>query len=148
MILCFSVLTWLLSGVASAESDVGVGLVLGYPTGFTFQSEKISSIHLGYAFNFGGSSIRSNIDHWFYTSKLSSESIWYVGGGLAVGAFLSPTTLALEVAGRVPVGIQYYPAETIELFAEVAPTFAIFPQTAIGVSPAVGLRFHFSPNSE
>jgi len=142
---CFSLLILLLTSEASAESDVGLGVVLGYPTGFTLKTEKISSVHLGYAFSLAGSSIQSNIDHWFYTSELSKDSTLYVGGGVAVGAFFSPTTLSLDLGARVPVGIQYYPKQDIELFAEAAPTFSIFPQSAIGVSPALGVRFHFSP---
>jgi hypothetical protein len=128
---------------AEVESKIGVGVVLGYPTGFTVKPDDQLSIHLGYAFSPNGSIVRSNIDRWLVVESLSLDSNWYIGAGIGAGVFLAPTSIALDASIRVPVGIQYFPANQLELFAEIAPTLSIFPQTGFGFYPALGMRYYF-----
>ena len=126
-----------------AETRLGLGVVLGYPTGFTVQTEKISSIQVGYSLGKNHSSIRGNVDQWFYTSSVSPESQVYVGAGITAGLAYSPASFELELGARVPIGLQYFPNQNIELFMEWAPIFYVFPSTTMGFSPAIGMRVYF-----
>ncbi|MFW6312591.1 MAG: hypothetical protein ACOC2N_01740 [Spirochaetota bacterium] len=83
-------------------------------------------------------------DWWLYQQNLVSFINLYVGPGL----YLSLPN-RIEFGGRVPIGINAYPIEVLELFFEVAPTLLFFSDTGIdipsfGLQGAFGFRFWFN----
>ena len=78
--------------------------------------------------------VNKRIDGIFY---------WYLGPGLYVGA----GTGYLGLGIRVPIGLQIFIIEPLELFIEAAPRFGLglspldFPQ--VGIMAAIGFRFWF-----
>lgn len=44
---------------------------------------------------------------------------------------------------RIPLGLQWYATENIELFGEVVPGIQLIPSTAPDVDAGLGVRFHF-----
>jgi len=83
-------------------------------------------------------------DWWLYQQNLVSFLKLYVGPGL----YLSLPN-RIEFGGRVPIGINAYPIEVLELFLEVAPTLLLFSDTGIdipsfGLQGAFGFRFWFN----
>jgi hypothetical protein len=84
-------------------------------------------------------------DWWLYTQNLVSFINLYVGPGLYLSL---PDTI--EFGGRVPIGINMYPIEVLELFLEIAPTLLFFSDRqgitipSFGLQGAFGFRFWFN----
>ena len=83
-------------------------------------------------------------DWWLYQQNLVSFIGLYVGPGL----YLSLPD-AIEFGGRVPIGINAYPIDVLELFIEIAPTLLFFSDTGVqipsfGLQGAFGFRFWFN----
>jgi hypothetical protein len=84
-------------------------------------------------------------DWWLYQENLVSFLNIYVGPG--VYAALPDT---VELGGRVPIGINAYPIDVLEIFLEIAPTLVVFRDSGIdvpefGLQGAFGFRFWFNP---
>ncbi|AFG38192.1 hypothetical protein [Spirochaeta africana] len=82
-------------------------------------------------------------DWWALNEHLVSFLNIYVGPGLytAIGN-------EFELGGRVPVGLNAFPVDFLELFFEVAPTLALVSPGGItfpdfGLQGAIGFRFWF-----
>jgi hypothetical protein len=81
-------------------------------------------------------------DWWMYRDHLVGMLNLYAGLG-----FYADISQNVGLGGRVPIGLQIYPVEFLELFVEVAPKFGatlnpiVFP--VWGVQSAVGFRFWF-----
>ncbi|NBC30985.1 MAG: hypothetical protein GVY29_13460 [Spirochaetes bacterium] len=81
-------------------------------------------------------------DWWLFTQNLFSFVNLYIGPGLYVAV---PN---FELGGRVPIGLNAYPIEVLELFLEFAPTWAPitgngFDTGNFGLQGSFGLRFWF-----
>lgn len=82
-------------------------------------------------------------DWWLVNQNLFSFVNLYVGPGLYVGI-----SNGVDLGARVPVGINIWPLDFLEIFLEIAPTLGIqfadpivFPRFALQGS--FGLRFWF-----
>jgi hypothetical protein len=83
-------------------------------------------------------------DWWLYQTNLVSFINLYVGPGLYI-ALPDP----LEFGGRIPIGLNAYPIEVLELFLEIAPTLVFVSNRGItvpdfGLQGAFGFRFWFN----
>ena len=84
-------------------------------------------------------------DWWLYTQGLSGGLGLYIGPGLYLSL---PDTI--EFGGRVPVGLNLYPIDVLELFLEIAPTLLFFSDRqgitipSFGLQGAFGFRFWFN----
>ena len=83
-------------------------------------------------------------DWWLYQTNLVSFLNLYVGPGLYL-AVPQP----FEIGGRVPIGLNAYPLEVLELFLEIAPTLVFFSSDGVriptfGLQGAFGFRFWFN----
>ena len=86
-------------------------------------------------------------DWWLFNENLFSFVNLYAGPGLFFGV---PN---FEFGGRVPIGLNAYPIDFLELFVEIAPTWAPIvtdndgigiDTTNFGFQGAFGLRFWFN----
>ena len=83
-------------------------------------------------------------DWWLYRQGLVSFIGLYVGPGL-----YARLPQVIEIGGRVPIGINAYPLNFLELFLEVAPTLLFFSSDSgvtiprFGLQGAFGFRFWF-----
>lgn len=83
-------------------------------------------------------------DWWLYHQNLVSFIGLYVGPGLYLTL---PQTV--EVGGRIPIGINAFPLDILELFLEIAPTLLFFSSDAgvqiprFGLQGSFGFRFWF-----
>ncbi len=82
-------------------------------------------------------------DWWLVHNELTNIISYYIGPGLYL---VAPETL--EVGGRVPVGLQVFPIEPLELFLEIAPAQSLVTGNGvqipdISVQSAFGFRFWF-----
>ncbi len=83
-------------------------------------------------------------DWWLFTTNLVSFINLYVGPGLYL-ALPQP----FEIGGRVPIGLNAYPLDVLELFLEFAPTLVFVSNRGIAIPSfslqgAFGFRFWFN----
>ena len=91
------------------------------------------------------------IGDWWLVNKELAENIffWYLGPGfvasIAVGGVAS-----IGLAARLPIGLQIFPIEPLELFLEVAPAIGVGISTGGGgagltggIMTGIGARYWF-----
>ena len=133
------------SGLASAK--VGVGVILGEPTGFSFKrwfnDETAFDLASGWSLAHGD----------FY---LHGDYLWHrvvfdetVGGSaplyFGVGArILLRDDEDSEIGVRIPVGLDFPLGDgRFDVFVEIAPMLNVVPDTEFDLSGGVGARFYF-----
>ncbi len=131
-------------GVGAAFGLSGLG---GLPQS-AMLSLKIPQIPIlwGVAAQFGENSFNMGVtaDWWLYQQNLVSFIGLYVGPGLYM-SLPSP----FEIGGRVPIGLNAYPLDFLELFLELAPALVFFSSDSGVTIPnfrlqgAFGFRFWF-----
>jgi hypothetical protein len=92
----------------------------------------------------GQGSLAVMADWWLAKGNLVSFVNYYVGPG----AFAQFGSGGVNAGVRVPVGLDAFPIKPLELFVEVAPSFAIITPTAVnfgwsGFQTGFGFRFWF-----
>ncbi len=127
---------------AATFAGTGVGIVLGEPTGLTFKSANLA-IGLGWSFASADNRIDATIDWWLINDHFVEMLDWYLGAGAKVGIKLNQNTDIFNIGLRIPLGIQWWPAEELELFAEIAPGLLLVPATEPDISAGIGLRYYF-----
>ena len=132
-----SLLLFILLIPAASFAEIGVGAIIGEPTGLSFKLGNFPVIGLGWStFN---SSIDATVDMWFINDHFVEMLDWYLG----VGAKLGIKSNDFLIGIRVPIGAQWWLTNEFELFAEIAPGLAILPATEFDISGGIGLRYHF-----
>jgi hypothetical protein len=136
-----------------AESDNGVGIILGDPTGISLAFNQ--RIVLGLAWDLSNH-LHIHGDVWVFRQTIQNELNWYfgLGGKLLIfndaslrGPSWEPTNEdSVDWVGlglRVPFGLQWYPVEKLELFGEIVPGMFVFPATVFDIDVGIGARYHF-----
>lgn len=129
------------------DGDVGLGIILGEPTGVSFKmwTGKTVAFDAGAAWSFvnNGTFFQLHGDLLFHNFDLfrvdkGKMALYYGFGGRV--KFAADTLVSL----RVPVGISYeFPKTSIELFFEVVPMLDIVPATEVGIAGGAGFRYYF-----
>ena len=127
-------------GALGVDGTVGPGALL------SFRLDSYPAVFgLGFSTGGGSFSLGATADWWLYNASLISILSLYVGPGVYLDLNIYDGNVAFGAGVRVPVGLQAWIIEPLELFFEVAPTFGLkngdFP--AFGVQGAVGFRFWF-----
>lgn len=78
-------------------------------------------------------------DIWVVNRRLVDPVDWYVG----VGGKVLLLSEDVKAGVRVPVGIQWFALQQLELFAEIVPGLQIIDKTAFGLDAGIGVRYHF-----
>ncbi len=81
-------------------------------------------------------------DYWVINQKLGGILDYYLGIGFYLGMNGDANTFNLNPGARIPIGLQIWPVQKLELFLEVAPTIT-FVELGVGVSASLGLRVAF-----
>ena len=133
-----------------AAVDIGAGVILGEPTGLSFSFEN--RYILGTAWSFRNY-IHLHGDYLFIREGLPEIEKefdkpfgWYLGAGAKVRFFTNDAKEDTDVGLglRIPVGITFYPIPELELFLELVPGVALFPETTGDIDGGLGIRYHFS----
>ena len=134
-----------------AAADIGAGIVVGEPTGLSFSYNN--QFILGTAWSFRNY-VHVHGDYLFLRQglpELESEFDkpfgWYLGAGAKLRIFTEDKDTddsAVGVGVRIPVGITFYPTPKLELFLELVPGIALFPETRGDLDGGLGIRFHFA----
>ena len=140
-----------LSSVALAEGPNGVGIVLGEPTGITFQ-HKINAerfMDFTFAYDWDDEEWMLMGDYKVHLPTLFGSGVPvmpYIGGGLFLHiegedkAHKDDVVIGL----RIPFGVDWkVPDTSFSLFGEVAPGMEFIPKTDAEIQAGVGGRFFF-----
>ena len=142
-----------LSAVAASAGNFGIGGafsmdILNTANGGAMLSLKVPSIPIVWGIALQGGNDNFNLgltaDWWLYQQGLAGALGLYVGPGLYVSL---PDNV--ELGGRVPIGINLFPLNFLELFLEIAPTLVFYSNQGIsipnfGLQGAFGFRFWFN----
>lgn len=136
------------AGLAAAESNhnVGLGLMLGEPTGLSFKMWNRQTV----AFDAGAAWSFVNDKHFQIHGDflLHNFNLFRVDRGrmalfYGLGArmkFADDLTFSL----RIPVGLSYeFERTPVELFIEVVPMIDLIPATEVQMAGALGFRYYF-----
>lgn len=127
----------------SQKEGLGVGLILGEPTGLSMKTW----INASTAFDFAAAwSLRSNhlyghFDYLFHNYSITGNPSLPVFFGL--GGFLVAADDP-AMGGRLVGGLEYFfPEAPVDLFVELAPSVAIIPDTGFDLFGGIGMRYFF-----
>lgn len=123
-------------------AEMGIGIVVGEPTGLTIKADKLV-IGIGWSFAAADDRIDATIDWWLINENLTDILDWYLGAGAKVRLNLNKNTDTVNIGLRIPVGIQWWPAKELEVFGEIAPGLLLFPATDFDISAGIGIRYYF-----
>ncbi|AHC14536.1 hypothetical protein [Salinispira pacifica] len=130
-----------------SASAVGIGASFGLPIGGlpgtdVMLSAKLDSLPflLGLGFGIEPAYFGATADWWVLNENLAGALNIYLGPGLYIGGAANE----FQLGGRLPIGLNMYPVDFLELFVEIAPTLTIAPVfPSFGAQAAFGLRFWF-----
>ena len=134
--------------VATSGVSLGLGLAFGLdPIGdlpsnvlFSAKFDEVPFL-LGIAFSFNEPfRFGMTADWWMVQQNLTGMLNFYAGPGLFAGVAGDQLDLGL----RIPLGLNIYPVDVLELFLEIAPTVRFIPTFPDpGLQAAFGFRFWF-----
>lgn len=136
------------TSLGAQESGLGVGIILGAPTGLSCKAWTTSStaIDAAAAWSLGRRSYL--VLHADYL--LHSFGLWEVEGGqlplyYGIGGRVQFRDNGDDRIGiRVPVGIDYLFAKApLDVFLELAPLLDLVPETEFQLDAGVGIRYFF-----
>lgn len=146
------------AAVAAAQDGIGVGAILGEPTGISIKKwiSKDQAIDAAAAWSFSDNdSFQLHADYLIHnfgvlnTGTLGGKLPLYYGIGARIkfenndnrsGHDDNDTLLGV----RVPFGISYIFAKApVDLFAEIVPILDLAPDTDLDINAAIGARFYF-----
>jgi hypothetical protein len=130
----------------SAAGDVGLGIRVGEPTGFsgkfwTSTNNAVDvaaswSLHHNEDFQVNGDFVHH--DYGVFDVDDGALGVYYGVGGRMLLRDRGDDRMGL----RVPVGLSYFfPSRSVELFAEVAPTVDVVPDTDGEIQGVLGVHF-------
>ena len=127
------------------DSGLGLGMIIGEPTGLSAKMWTTETIALdaGVAWSFVGAGylrVHSDILWHNYTLDVDKGRLpIYYGIGAKL---LLASELGLGI--RVPVGLAYlFESAPVDLFAELVPGLDLLPGTGFGIDAAIGVRYFF-----
>ncbi|MFO8065901.1 MAG: BAPKO_0422 family outer member beta-barrel protein [Spirochaetota bacterium] len=141
------IILFLLSPPVFAEGDVGVGFILGNPTGFSMVIADRISLGIGWGLT---NYFHLNTDVWLIDRELENDVDWHVGIGGKMKVFNENTDRTysqqkedadLAAGVRFPVAIQYPLSPRVELFGEAAPGVEVYPAFGLDIDVGLGLRY-------
>lgn len=126
-------------GIVPATAEVGVGVILGSPTGISaLFSNRVA---VAAAWNIPSERVHLHSDVWLLRQRLIDPVDWYLGVGGKV-QFASEGD-EVRTGVRVPLGLQWYAFPRLELFGEIVPGMQLIPSTDFDLDAGIGVRFHF-----
>jgi hypothetical protein len=132
---------------APVQAEVGVGIIVGEPTGLSIKSwfSRMNALHIGAGWDMRGnnSEIRIKADYLVHNYSLfpvrTGKLPFYFGVGAHVNASRNAT-----IGVRVPVGLNYmFAGAPLDVFLEIAPTLNLAPATEFNMGAAMGIHYRF-----
>ncbi|MCS7212820.1 MAG: hypothetical protein NZ927_01135 [Candidatus Calescibacterium sp.] len=125
--------------------DVGLGIMLGEPTGINIKSwfrPNDQALHSGLSWSIIQESVFVFADWNKTLHKLNLKDVklkFYPGVGLFVGITEKDTSLGL----RVPLGVDSFLRIPINISFELSPSLSLIPDTKFKLSGFLAIRYVF-----
>ena len=145
--LCFG------STAFAQDSGLGLGVIIGEPTGLSFKSwtGRSTAVAGGIAWSFGNrDSLHLHIDYLLHNFSLfrvetGKFPLYYgIGGRVKFVSNQGKSNDDNQIGVRVPVGLNYiFTSPSIDIFFEVVPVLDLAPSTDFGITGGFGIRYFF-----
>jgi hypothetical protein len=131
----------------SSPAKIGVGIMAGEPTGFSFKwwSDGATGVDAATGWSLEDDDFYVHCDYlWhreFEDNEIGGTVPLYFGIG---GRLLLRDDEDSKVGVRIPIGVDYILGDgRFDVFVEIAPIFNFVPETEFDLSGGVGARFYF-----
>ena len=136
----------ILAGVAAAQGNFGLGIILGEPTGVSAKlwlTER-TAIDAAAAWSFSDeAALHLHADYLFHNFDLISVEKGRLPVHFGIGGrvkFEDDSKLGV----RIPVGLTYiFDGAPMDIFFEVVPILDLAPDTDFSANAAIGVRYFF-----
>lgn len=129
------------------QARTGLGIIIGEPTGLSLKVWKGSTAldaALAYDFEDNHEKLHLHSDFLFqFKDPLGTgiPNFWFYTG---IGPTLNfPHEDDFSLGARIPLGMEGFPHERINLFLEVVPVLQLVESTDFDLEAGVGIRFVF-----
>lgn len=147
-ILLFTVFVICSSFVCGQKSGLGLGLMLGEPSGlagkYWFNENNALDFGIGTGFLGDNSGASFHADYLYHINDLIKwkyKSTFYYGFGLRMRFPAgSSTTIGVRGVAGIMMIVKNLP---IDVFFELAPSFRLLPTTGLDFDIAIGGRYYF-----
>ena len=148
-IILMLVATTSLRAAEPERNGLGVGVILGEPTGFSLKkwTGSTTAIDGGVAWSFSkGSSFHIHADYLWHAfdaipGNVNLPVYYGIGGRLKATSTDNSGNTGTRLGIRGVVGIDFIPERApIDVFVEIAPVMDFVPSTDLGFNGGVGIR--------
>ena len=130
-----------------ASTRMGVGIVAGEPSGFSFKwwLDESTAVDAVSGWSLDDGDFYAHVDYLWHRSVEDVE----IGGSVPVyygigGRLLLRDDDDSKLGVRIPIGVDYlFDGGRFDVFVEIAPIFNFVPETEFDLSGGVGARFYF-----
>ncbi|PKL92097.1 MAG: hypothetical protein CVV21_04935 [Candidatus Goldiibacteriota bacterium HGW-Goldbacteria-1] len=127
------------SGIGFYGNLAGNGTGAGGGAGLTLRYGQFPVLGIEWNFMPKASLIGVSLDAWLVNHFIAERLAYYIGiGGYAAITGGAPNTF--HFGGRVPVGLQLFPIDPLEIFLEVSPMIILVPAIDWTLSARLGFR--------
>jgi hypothetical protein len=139
-------LIFLPTALKAQDSGIGLGIILGEPTGISLKgwvgSREAFDVAVAWSFE-GEGAIHVHADYLFHNFRLfhveKGDLVFYYGIGGRV-----KTVNKTQVGIRIPLGLSYlFEKDPLEIFFELGPIMNLTPKTLFRMTTGVGIRYYF-----
>ena len=142
VLLAFSVGA-LLADTGKAPGKLGLGVVLGAPTGFAGKFWTGSRTAVDAALGFGDISLQATY-LWHSWDVFPQPDEGRLPAYLGLGGRIKDTEDDTKAGLRTVAGVAYIlPGDPVEVFIELAPVFNVAPKADVDIDGGIGLRYYF-----
>ncbi len=131
---------------AHAREGVGIGVIVGEPTGLSMKYwlDDYTALDAALAVSLsGGNPLQFHADYLMHNG-MSTNNSNTLQSYYGVGARINNDNDDTRVGVRVPFGVTYNFANVpVDLFAEIVPVLDVTPDVAFDLNAAVGIRYYF-----
>lgn len=150
-VICFALSAGPLQAQVSQHDDVGLGVLLGDPSGISYKNyfnpKNAVDAALGWSVR-NQDGLYVHADYLWHNYELFQDMDGSVEQGLVgfyygVGArvFIGDVS---DLGVRIPVGVNYmFQNDPLEIFIELVPTLDLVPSTDADFGGGIGIRYYF-----
>jgi hypothetical protein len=137
----------IISNINAQSNGVGVGLIVGEPTGISgkYWTGSTTAFDAALAWSFvDENAFQIHADYLFHNIRLITVSEGKLPFYYGIGARLK-TANDIKLGVRVPLGFAYlFQNVPIDIFVEVVPILDVIPKTDFQINAALGARYFFN----
>ena len=132
---------------AWAQEGLGLGIILGEPTGVSFKSwlSTTTAFDMAAAWSFvDEDALHLHGDYLIHNYGVFQVSKGYMPFYYGIGARLKTQSNDSRVGIRFPVGVNYlFARDPIDIFFELVPILDVTPSTDFNLNASLGARYFF-----